>query len=449
MIKKISQVETKLTSALQEPAVDIPSYVSLDNGVPLNTITFLSKKGERLFAGFITATPLTIAGQIYDNINGQLSLTGTIPIPTPLPGNNYVIDTVGASPDVKLVATIGAQTDAFYNQLPGELLVQVFDNYANLLYSRKMSDFVDGGITNGGWITEDHKYLIFNYYSLTYGYVLAVLAIQAGLPLVATIPINSAPFSYAIGPKPVQVKDCVYITMALTVGSTFSPPLSFSVFKFDLKCQKLELVINGPNFYTIPGIDTTYICKKNVLRIAVALANYDEIVSGNPSPIIQTSNTPPGTGYTDMHNLQIFDLDLCDPCNPCLSQIYHRNICGTLIQPINWVQNSKGTLLSVCSSLTGTLDTDTGAGISCGTTLSWVVLEKKELCKKYKSRIIGPIQLLGPLTYAYNQISEDGEWYCVGTSITAPPLNLYMTIGATPATGLNTILLYKMKVKKS
>jgi hypothetical protein len=384
------------------------------------------------------------AADLYSNVGGTLTLLQSVPPDTSFssPGGN--IDSGAASPDFSLYSVL--DDDGGPN-----LRVRVFAaaSFGSALYTTTFGDFAaDSGSGNGGWFTPDNRFILMNYISTVNGPVLNVLAVAAGLPVVATISVPG----FAFGPKPITKGTITYLALEYLTASSFTnpiplPPFGFNVYAFDSSSLQLTLAAASPTMYSNPNVDNILLPDGVTIRYIASQAEFASYPgSGLPYPSIPVLPIPPGTVFTDTNNIQIFDFNTQ---SGSLTQVYHRTLSG-LADPVVFLPSGQGNIIALFSSIEAVLD-PVSAQTNLGTnTLSWLILDSGKHGTIKSSRIVGPIQLMGNGLFA--QFSGNSAWLLYGANIqteagSSGPASIFgfqTTLGETPATGFNNILLYSV-----
>lgn len=444
-VKRVAQVNSNLRAVFQDPGV--AAFVA-EGGVISETIVQTNGAGNLLYDVNLEfpAVGMNVAA-LYQNNNGTLTLLESIPV-DPFNSPAGSIDSGQASFDFTLFSVIDDDGST-------DLRVRVFgvSDFSTPLFETTFSDFAAlSGSGNGGWFTPDNKYLILNYISNVSGGVLKVLSVSAGLPVVASIPVPG----FAFGGAPQTIGNNTYIALGYSGIANFTapvpiPPFGFIVFKFDESAVALTIAATSPTMYAQPVIDNIILEDGVTIRYVVGLPAYSSFVNaGLPDPAIPVLSIAPGTQFTDTNNVQIFDLNTS---SGNLSQVFHQTVSGRA-DPINFLPSGKGFVIALGQFIQAILDPNTFITNRGTTSIAWLILDKSS-SGGLSSRIVGPVQLTGnsvtPIAFSGNS-----EWMYVGTDIQtplgaspagAPIFGFQTTLGETPPTGFNNVLLYSLSVQ--
>lgn len=510
-VKQICQVPSTLTDAIQ-----VPDMVKFGNGGGLlsQDFPFISKDGKLIYTIYITSPNVNGVAQaeLFQNVNNGTfnSIAKILPdnfalgldINTRCGGNSGTsgggTDTGGASPDFSLFSILDDDTfNQENNLIAGNLRIRVFDQ-AGLVSGTPQgtiifSDFSSSsGSANGGIISNDNKYLVFNYIS-TNGTatkpVLKVIPIslfKSGLtvcnPVVPTIEIDG----FSNGPNLVTLNGVLYIALGFQTIASFTdtlpiPPFGFAIYKFDVVA--LSLVFKSVPFARAPNVSLTKL-SEDVVRIAAVSGQYTFNANSCP-PVATTTIAPfvPSVGSNliiadapDTNNFQVFDFTAS---TGSIVKIFSENYEGSLLA--SWIPASNGTALLVSQRISGRLekgktppdclnrcsskkgDCAPTAGFDSatyfGTAVTFALILNEDDCGNFTAIQVGTLHhsmttVNGPV------ISEDSQWFVTGTAPITPlgydklpsfgfpnvlgTVNQFLPYSTCDIVGFYTLLLYKL-----
>lgn len=428
-------MKTTLVNSSLTP--DIPTWVS-DGGLIAGNNPFISEDGSQVFVSFLASPQLSAAqAQLYSNKKGNLSLLSSL-IPD---GSEYETATAGASEDFSLFNVV--DDDGVSN-----IRIRVYQNsgsntFSSALYTGYLTDLAIPDLEDDAYFTPDNKFLFITYPS-TSGFILRVMKVSPGLPVIASITTTG----FGFGPKPVQIGNIVYLVLnyetftGTIIDPILGPPFGFQIYSFDLSSCSLELVITSPPMYDIPVIDITTVCRKNKtkLRIAAGLSNFNLLDPSLPSPIVQVPETIPA--YSNSDNIQVFDFN---PCNSKLKQVFSTSVEGGTMGFVVWLPNSNGKTLGISPTLTASLDPYNPIGEIAGGTFIfyWLHLDK---CTTSYPVFYGSL----PSYAQFYGISKNNKYLAIGaftltqTAYEIDPSLGFPTVGPSGEFGYNNLLVYKL-----